>query len=247
MKLEALKICGVRRAQDVEPIVAIGATHIGVVLVPASPRAASIDEARHVREAIRASGAPVKLVGVVQDRPIEDVIDLARAIPLDVIQLHGGFAASAADALHAALPRVDVIWASAVDADGTWTVPQTPSIDHVLLDTRQADRFGGTGVPFGWDRADRPPGRFFVAGGLTPANVRDAVWALAPWGLDLSSGVEAAPGIKDVQRLEELAAVLRELGWAPAPNRTTTTGDLSVDDLDSPCAATGAARPEDSE
>lgn len=230
MKLEALKICGVRRPEDVAPIVAIGATHIGVVLVPSSPRAATVADARRVREAIRASGAAVQLVGVVQDCPIDDVIDLARSIPLDVVQLHGGFAAGAPDALHAALPRVDVIWAAPVDEEGRWSAPSTPSIDHVLLDTKRAGRFGGTGAPFGWDQADRPRGRFFVAGGLTPDNVRDAVWALAPWGLDVSSGVEAAPGIKDAGRLRALAEALQALGWRTSAS-TPTAEELLLDEI----------------
>lgn len=221
MKLEALKICGVRRPEDVGPIVALGATHIGVVLAEGSPRRASLSEARRVREALRETGAAVKLVGVVQRLPIDDVIDLARSIPLDAVQLHGGFASGAPDALHAALPRVDVFWAAAVDEGGHWSAPATPAIDHVLLDTKRAGQFGGTGTPFGWDQADRPRGRFFVAGGLTPENVRDAVWALAPYGVDVSSGVEAAPGVKDASRLADLGAALRDLGWQPPADAAT--------------------------
>lgn len=231
MTLGAVKVCGVRRPADVAPIVALGATHIGVVLVPASPRAATVDDARAVRAALEATGADVQLVGVVQGLPIEAVVELARSIPLDIVQLHGGFDDDAADALRAALPDVACIQAIAVDADGQWSAPPSSAIDHLLLDTKKAGRFGGTGAAFRWDRAARPPGRFFVAGGLTPDNVADAVRALDPWGVDLSSGVESAPGVKDPALLAALGDALRDLGW-PSPARPATSNDGATTPFD---------------
>jgi indole-3-glycerol phosphate synthase/phosphoribosylanthranilate isomerase len=174
-----VKLCGLTRVADVELAARSGATHAGMVFVPGTPRAVTLDQARDLAAMARVNG--LKSVGVFRDSPVEEVTSTAAALGLDVVQLHG---AEDPAALRNRLPPSTEIWA--VCADGG---PARAGADRTLFDTGS----GGTGTTFDWSLIE---GRdelasSFLAGGIGPANAR-AASRVGTYGLDVGSSVEAA-------------------------------------------------------
>lgn len=214
-----IKICGLTRTVDIAPAVAAGATHLGLIFAPASPRAVSVEEAVVLR---RVMPSDVTAVGVFKDQSVEDVLQIAQTVGLLWVQLHGGFEASAIATLQA--EGLHVIWAVPVSPQGAY--PALPeNADLLLLDTAADGQFGGTGESFSWQDTPAPSRPFLIAGGIRPHNARRAFGALSSAGIDLSSGVEAAPGIKSHALLRELGAALHPVlqSQAPAASQPTPT------------------------
>ncbi len=192
-----IKICGLRRPEDARLAVRLGAGWIGIVRAPHSPRAATLDEARRVIDAARETDASVRPVLATGRRSREDVERDARFLEVERVQPHG-LDASGVDALRRAgflVHRVVVV------PDGADRLPRFrtpgPAEGPLVFDVGG----GGTGRAFDWRiLGDRAPDRAFVAGGLRPENV-SRLLPYAPWGVDVSSGVESAPGVKDPERM----------------------------------------------
>jgi phosphoribosylanthranilate isomerase len=197
-----VKICGITRLEDAEAAVAAGAGAIGFIFWPDSPR--FIDP--HRAQAIAAALPPfVTPVGVFVNQSIEHVNAVASLVRLGVVQLHGDETPAFAAAMTA-----PVLKAVTVDADpGAW-----PARVRLLLDVHDQAVRGGTGRTIDWARAAGLAARreILLAGGLTPGNVADAVARVRPFGIDVSSGVERAPGIKDHQRLRALFEAVHDSG-----------------------------------
>lgn len=194
-----IKICGIRREEDARAAFQCGATHLGLVFVAESPRAISFAEAMALVAALRTGTSPsVRAVGVFVNTPTPIVAMYARSIGLAAVQLHGDEPNDTIEQLAPIVPVWKAVRIGNPDGD-----PAPDSISQkasrVLLDTWHPSHRGGTGVPFPIDRArpwiDVRP--CIVAGGLSPENVADRIRALRPAGVDVSSGVESAPGIKD--------------------------------------------------
>lgn len=199
-----IKICGLTRAEDARAAADLGVDAVGVVLWPDSPRAATLDQAAAVSAAVPTS---TMRVGVFV-RPTLDEIAIAIAgAGLTAVQIHG------ADdpAVYGEVP-VPVIWAAAL-RDGA-PAPVTPDRMTLLLDAYDPVQHGGTGRTIDWSRAHtvalREP-RLILAGGLTPDNVAHAIAVVRPWGVDVSSGVETAPGIKSPARMQAFVAAARRV------------------------------------
>ena len=191
-----VKLCGLTRTEDVELAARSGATHAGMVLVPGTPRAVTVDQARPLAEVAKAHG--LKTVGVFRDSAPADVAASAAALDLDVVQLHG---AEEVPAIRASLPPSTEIWAACPDG-----APARAGADRILFDSGR----GGSGMPFDWSRIE---GRAdlaasFLAGGIGPANAR-AASRLGTYGLDVGSSVEARPGEKDPAKVQALFDALR--------------------------------------
>lgn len=186
-----VKVCGFRDPDEARHAAALGATHVGAVLWPDSKRAASEDEARAVFAAARSEGAVG--VAVVVDDP--DPAALAARVDADVVQLHGAETLQTAAALRAAGVPFWRALRGSWDAAALWT---TAGAEQILLDAFVPGVPGGTGARVDDALLGAAPLPFVLAGGLTPANVAAAV-ALSPSirGVDVASGVEAAPGRKD--------------------------------------------------
>jgi phosphoribosylanthranilate isomerase len=187
-----VKICGLREPEHVDVAVDAGARAVGVVMNRTSSRRATDQEAAAV---ISAAGTRVDTVLVVNDMPATDAARTARRLGFDVLQLHGPAYASADFA--AALEIVPRVWrATSVQHDASPPVGAYGE-EALLLDSPRP----GSGER--WDAsalaADAPVGTWLLAGGLAPDNVADAVRAVRPWGVDVSSGVESAPGRKDAE------------------------------------------------
>ena len=195
-----VKVCGLTNAEDAEAAAAAGAAYAGAIMVPGTPRAVTQAQA----EAVAAAGLP--LVGVFRNEKLMQVACNARALGLAAVQLHGEEDAGYIRALRAHLPEGVEIWGA---ADGAAGDPRSGA-DRTLFDTTVNGSSGGTGIAFDWSRVAARPDlpRSILAGGLNPDNARDAA-RLGAYALDVGSGVEAAPGRKDKDKLNRFFEALR--------------------------------------
>jgi phosphoribosylanthranilate isomerase len=198
-----LKFCGLTRAEDAQYAAELRASHAGVIFAH-SPRQVSIDEANDVLDA---AGSSVKRVGVFATRSASEVLDAARRVRLDVLQLHGAPCLTLVPDLRKVFDgeiwSVVAVRGGSSDLSGKALAQASEYSDAVLLDTAVGQTTGGTGRTFDWAAMStilgnfRPKVPIVVAGGLNAENVRDAIRALQPSIVDVSSGVESAPGLKD--------------------------------------------------
>ena len=194
-----VKICGITRPEDAAAAIAAGADFVGLVFRQGTPRALDPAVSGWVRDL---SG--VEKVGVFLDAPLDDVLRIRDLLELDWIQLHGDEPDSYLDALGGHVMR---------------RVPIGSEIDWSrILELAERclplfDPGAGDGVAWAWDvLEERPPGiRFGLAGGLTPENVADAVRAVKPYLVDVSSGVESVPGIKDHSKVRAFISNVKTL------------------------------------
>jgi len=192
-----VKICGVTRLEDARAAVALGANALGFVFWPDSPR--FVDPYR--AKAIVASLPPfVSAVGLFVNQPSAHVASVASLVRLNVVQLHGDETPEYAATIGRPVVRALSLQAAAHGLD-RWPLHVT-----ILLDAHDPERRGGTGRTIDWEAAASIARKrsVMLAGGLTPENIADAVGRVRPYGVDVSSGVESAPGIKDVGRLRAL-------------------------------------------
>jgi len=198
-----VKICGFTRADDVAAAARAGADAVGFVLWPGSPRAVDVAAAA----ALGRHALPWTIrVGVFVAASVDAVAAAVRDAGLGAVQLHG----VADPAPYRALP-VPVIWALPLKDDGA--EPSAPPGTTLMVDAYDPRRHGGTGRTVDWTRAAAIAGRepLILAGGLTPATVADAVRRVRPYGVDVSSGVEEAPGLKSAARMAAFVAAVRGL------------------------------------
>jgi len=198
-----VKICGLTRAEDALLAASSGATHAGLIFAESSKRRVD-SNASAIADAARSSGA--KTVGVFQDQDLAFVGATANDLGLDAVQLHGK--ETGLDGFKTALHENCEIWAaSPVGADVTL---ERAGADRILYDTQKDGRTGGTGETFDWSLLNSRPALSdaFIAGGLDSSNVR-AAQKVGSYGVDVSSGVESAPGIKDESKVAELFEALR--------------------------------------
>jgi len=215
-----IKICGISTPQTAQAAVDAGADAIGLVFVDASPRCMSLETARAIVQALPPMVEPI---GLFCDASLGYVIDTAKAVGLRTVQLHGSETHDDAAALHPlrvikALP-FDPPTAPAVLPDqlADWLAPP-PNVAALLLDTpKQSDSTltGGSGHAFDWEalagvpRHNLPP--LILAGGLTPGNVREAIETVKPYAVDVSSGVEAERGVKDIEKINDFCAAVQRV------------------------------------
>ncbi len=199
-----VKICGITRLDDAQAAIALGAGALGFVFWPKSPRFVDPYRARGI---VRSLPPFVSAVGVFVNQDVDYVNGVATLAGLTAVQLHGDETQE-----YAALVRRPVIKAVAV-GNGMST-DAWPAHYTLLADAHDPEQRGGTGRVVDWQRvaAMAASRRTLLAGGLTPENVRDAVAAVRPFGIDVSSGVEDAPGVKNRERLRSLFAALAEQG-----------------------------------
>lgn len=198
-----VKICGIRRTEDALLAAELGAWAVGFVFWPGSARFIDPYRARRISTELPPWVVPV---GVFVDQPAEYVSAVASLVRLGVVQLHG----SETPEMVERMPQ-RVIKSVAVTSDfDESSVDRIPARAGVLLDAHDPERHGGTGTTIDWSRAAAAARRrrVLLAGGLRPENVRTAIDTVRPFGIDVSSGVESAPGVKDPDRLRALFAAL---------------------------------------
>jgi phosphoribosylanthranilate isomerase len=185
-----VKICGFTRPSDVRAAVVAGADALGFVFAPRSKRVLTIPRAA---ELVTGVPAFVSRVGLFMDQDYEAVARILDQVPLNLLQFHG--AEDAAFCRRFGLPYI-----KAVSMDSDRAVERAgqeyTDASALLLDSHPAGGVGGTGVVFDWSLISQSSLPLVLAGGLEPGNVRQAIERLKPWAVDVSSGVETAPGIK---------------------------------------------------
>ena len=189
-----LKICGITRFVDAKLAIDAGATALGFVLWPKSPRFVSN---RKVAEIVAALPPSVTTVGVFVNESVDGIALTMKRTGLTAVQLHGDESVAYANELRWPIFRsVTLETADVVAAE--W-----PATATLLLDAADPDRRGGTGESVNWSKASALARRrpTVLAGGLTPENVREAILTVHPYGVDVSSGVEDVPGIKNAKRV----------------------------------------------
>lgn len=199
-----VKVCGLSTPESVRAAVEAGADAIGVVVSPRSPRHVDLDTARAV---VAAAGDDVATVLVVNDLPACDAARLAGELGVTTLQLHGSYSREDFAEAAAIFPR---LWrATSLRHD---PAPRSGSHGEELL-LLDAPKPGGGST---WDLSEleavRPQGRWLLAGGLTPENVGAAIAQAQPWGVDVSSGVESAPGVKDLDKIRAFVAAAKAAG-----------------------------------
>jgi phosphoribosylanthranilate isomerase len=205
-----VKICGITRLEDAEAAVAAGASAIGFIFWPKSPRFIDPHRARRIAAALPPFVTPV---GVFVNQSIDYVNGVASLVRLGAVQLHGDetpeFAAKVTSPVIKAIACRPDPSASGVDAARLWPAPM-----RLLLDVHDPIARGGTGRTIDWAKAATLAAErdVILAGGLNPDNVGDAIARVRPFGIDVSSGVERAPGIKDHRRLRALFEAVHDSG-----------------------------------
>lgn len=214
-----IKFCGLTRAEDADVAASLGAAYVGVIFAD-SPRRVGVAAATDIFAPARGRA---RTVGVFGPTDPGTVASVARDAALDVVQLHGDptpeFLADVRRSFGGEL------WA-VVRVSGAHLPDQTPALlraaDAVVLDTKVAGTLGGSGVSFDWAAvaralaAYRAGARIVLAGGLNDGNVAQAARVIAPDVVDVSSGVERAPGIKDHVRMRAFSAAVRGGGGGDA-------------------------------
>jgi len=195
-----IKVCGITNLDDARLATEEGATALGFVFHPPSPRAVSEETAAAIAAALPRE---VWKVGVFVNRTAEEVERIVRECGLDVAQLHG-------DEPPEAAPRGVRLWkAVRVHAGGVETPWPFDEAEAFVLDTAAGEAFGGSGRSFPWELARSFPAKTILAGGLDASNVAEAVRLARPWGVDASSKLESIPGRKDPAKVKAFLKAAR--------------------------------------
>ena len=192
-----VKICGITRPEDALAAATAGVDAVGLVFYPKSSRLVDVDTANAI---LRVLPPFVTSVGLFLDASATDVNDIVRRVPLDLLQFHGeespGFCAQFGRPYIKAVPM-------RFEADVLVYAQEFETAKGLLLDSHGGDKIGGSGERFDWRRIPREISKpIILAGGLSPTNIAEAVCQVRPYGVDISSGVEAAKGIKDAELIQ---------------------------------------------
>ncbi|MBI4897231.1 MAG: phosphoribosylanthranilate isomerase [Actinobacteria bacterium] len=220
-----IKFCGLRRPEDAALAVELGAWALGVIMWPKSPRRCSMEQAAAIADAHRRSA---EIAGVFVDAKLDEVVQISEAVGLSIVQLHGDEGQQYCMEV-ARRTGCKVIKAFRVrDRSVLTELGKFREVDWHLLDTYKAGVPGGTGESFDWSflRERRHGGvPLILSGGLGPGNIATAIETVLPRAVDVSSGVESAPGVKDHEAMREFAAAVRS---------------VARDDQEEPAPVTGA-------
>ena len=227
-----VKVCGVRSAGQARACALAGADWIGLNFHPGSPRSIDLDRAEGIAEYLRSANVATP-VGLFVDRPARDVVEVVERVGLTLVQIHGDEPPEYLEQLVglAGGPAFQVI--RAFRLDGIAAVDRMiVHLDRaerlgcppfaILVDAHVPGQAGGTGRMLARSILDRLPEhpRLILAGGLDPTNVAERVAFLHPWMVDVASGVESSPGVKDVAKVAAFVAAAR---------RGAATGDKPED------------------
>jgi phosphoribosylanthranilate isomerase len=201
-----VKICGITRLEDAEPAIELGAWALGFILWPQSKRFVEPAVAAGITRQVRRK---VETVGVFVNQTLDEIADAVDFLGLTHVQLHGDEGPSFCSAV-AQRTGAKVIKAVRIGHAADLRDLERYHTDFHLLDTAKAGQYGGTGKTWDWalvaNRRAKIPA--LLSGGLTSENVAEGIAAVRPYGVDVASGVEASPGIKDPAKLEAFFAAV---------------------------------------
>lgn len=210
-----IKICGNTTLADAELAASAGADAVGFVFAP-SPRRVTAEQVAAITPHLPAA---IEKIGVFVDASFDEIAAAIRAAGLTGVQLHSGVGPNLPTLIRAHFgPSLRILRVIHFDPDAAQqaaVIARDPISDGLLIDSRTATAVGGTGIPFDWASAattlfqNTRERKLIAAGGLKPENVAEAIATLHPWGVDVSSGVEAAPGRKDPEKVRTFIANAR--------------------------------------
>jgi phosphoribosylanthranilate isomerase len=200
-----IKICGIISVEQGAAIAGMGATDLGFICVPSSPRYLNLTK---LHPLVTALGSVANTVGVFADFSVMTIAQVVGITELNTVQLHGNESVEFCRQLRDILPQTEIIkaWRVRDREDLDKIAAYSEVVDSLLLDAYHPDALGGTGQTLDWEQlsAFTPPIPWLLAGGLTPDNICAALSQLHPDGIDLSSGVEVSPGNKDLALVDRL-------------------------------------------
>lgn len=194
-----VKICGVTRQEDALLASRLGADYIGFIFYPKSPRYISPEKAGEI---IQLLPPEIKTVGIFVNETVERISHVFHEIGLNIVQLHS--VNNESDYRGIRERGIPYLRVTRISADGS-KIPEDNNCYAHLLDTFDKDEYGGTGKVFDWNsiRGAGKQKRIFLSGGLNPENVAEAIRIVNPFAVDVSSGVEIEPGVKDKVKMQE--------------------------------------------
>ncbi|RCJ28215.1 N-(5'-phosphoribosyl)anthranilate isomerase [Nostoc sp. ATCC 43529] len=205
-----VKICGITQPEQSIAIASLGATALGFICVPTSPRYVTTSQ---IQAAITQLPENIDKIGVFANASIGEIKQIVVNSGLTGVQLHGDESPEFCDLLRQALPDIEILKAFRIRSleHLQTTADYTSYVDTLLLDAYHPQQLGGTGKTLDWTMLQQysPNRPWFLAGGLTTDNIVQALSQVNPSGIDLSSGVERAPGDKD---LDKVALLFERLG-----------------------------------
>ncbi|MFK5913134.1 MAG: phosphoribosylanthranilate isomerase [Woeseiaceae bacterium] len=201
-----IKICGIKHLDDALKAIECGADAIGLIFVEKSPRYVSLTDARVIAESLPPF---VTVVGLFMDASEEVVREALKVVPLNLLQFHGDESPAFCDQFE--MPYVKVL-RMRENVNVLAFSQEYPNAAGILLDT-YSKAGGGSGQSFDWDLIpENMPIPFILAGGLNPENVASAVKIAKPYAVDVSSGVESEPAVKDHKKIEQFIKEVQRIG-----------------------------------
>ena len=216
MSLAKIKICGITNLADARAAIAAGADMLGFNFYRTSPRFIEPQDARAIIDALRPDirkvSRTVTMVGVFVNEPAESVVRIAEETRIAAIQLHGDESVELCRKLKTLLPDRFLIKVIRASGEAVTERATEYDVDAIMLDAFDAALRGGTGRTVDWTLARRTGEavpRLFLAGGLSPENVADAISAVQPYAIDACSALESSPGHKDAERVNAFVRAVR--------------------------------------
>ena len=195
-----IKLCGLSRPCDIEMVNALNPEYIGFVFTPKSKRYVSPEKASELKKLLSPG---IKAVGVFVNAPQNEILELVHSVIIDIIQLHGTEDAAYIRQLRE-LTNALIIQAFRMKTEADIFLAKQSSADYILLDSG-----AGTGMTFNWQLIQDVKRPYFLAGGLNPDNVRNAIQKLTPFAVDVSSGIETE-GFKDKEKMTAFVTAVRK-------------------------------------
>lgn len=201
-----IKICGIKTLPDALAAIEAGADYLGFNFYPRSARFIEKAACAEITSVLKREHPQIKLVGVFVNSSVEEITDILQTCALDLAQLHGDETPEMLSALNGKAFKAFRGIPERVDGFARSAVPA------FLLDASVKGVYGGSGVTTDWEGAAELAKRYplLLAGGLTPENAAEAVSRVKPWGVDVASGVESAPGRKDAGRIRAFVQAVRD-------------------------------------
>jgi phosphoribosylanthranilate isomerase len=201
-----VKICGIKTLKDAQAAIDAGADYLGFNFYPKSIRFIEKSACAKITSVLKREHPQVKLVGVFVNLPVDEIKDILQTCRLDLAQLHGD---ETPETFAQLAPHAFRAFRGIPESNAGYERDEAPAM---LIDAAVKGVYGGSGVTADWVAAAELAKKYplLLAGGLTPENVADAVRQVRPWGVDVASGVESAPGEKDAGKMKAFVQAVRE-------------------------------------
>jgi phosphoribosylanthranilate isomerase len=200
-----VKVCGIKRLEDAVLAVELGADFIGLNFWPGTKRVLELKDAQKIAQAIKGRA---EIVGVFVNQPLEQVKELAKAVGLDWVQLHGEETPEYCGQI-----PVPLIKALRLGSKDDLNIMDSYRKVVWLIDSKTKG-YGGSGISPNWalaQKAKAKAGEIILAGGLNPENIAAAITTIQPWAVDVASGVETSPGVKDAEKLKKIFEAIKNV------------------------------------